>query len=304
MVACPYCYGEIDERAHACRHCGRDLYLIKPLLNRIGSIERQLEALAAGSTGPLESRISALELELASSRLGQATVGAIARSAVAGGSSENATAAKVAEEPAGALRAPSAAEQPTQARPARTFRTDAALCLGIPLALLLAAHLLIVIVYDLKPIYLRGATLLLPLPFGYFMSQWHPQRFGKTLLLSFVTASVAVLAMSAFTGVIDRVPIFPQDWRDAREFVEFSASIGFSFLTGMLLGRLPEQLKHATPNASGLVVFVARYLVVKDVGGLNVTATVKKVHDTVATFTPVVTAAIAAFTGLRALLGV
>ena len=39
----------------------------------------------------------------------------------------------------------------------------------IPLALLLLAHALIIVVYDTKEIYLRIISMIIPLPFGYFL---------------------------------------------------------------------------------------------------------------------------------------
>ena len=186
--------------------------------------------------------------------------------------------------------------------PERNFWMDVVLFFGVTLALLLVAHIMIVMVYDLNPLYLRLATLLLPLPFGFLMYKRHPRRFGATLVVSFITAVTAVLGMSTITGIIDKAPIMPQDVRELREYIEFAASVGFSFLTGMLLGKLPERLKQAAPRASGLVLFIAQFVVAKD-GKVDLPATVKKVQDTVSTLTPVATAVISAVTGLRAFLG-
>jgi hypothetical protein len=303
-VLCPYCYGAIDERAHACRHCGHDLYLFKPILNRIAALEKQLEALASCDTKALEARVGVLESELASSNLSRMAIGAVARSVVIGVSGESgATPATI--RPGGEIGAASAAAPampPVPERPEPSFWTDALLFFGVTLALLLVAHILIVMVYDLKPLYLRVATLLLPLPFGFLMCQRHPRRFGATLAVSFVTAVAAVLGMSMITGAIDKVPILPRDLRELREYIEFSASIGFSFLTGILLGKLPERLEQAAPRASGFVLFIARFMVTRD-GKVDLSATVKKVQDTVSMLTPVATAVISAVTGLRAFLG-
>lgn len=46
---CPYCISEVSDDALACPHCTRDLYLIKPLLERVEALEQQLRELA-GST--------------------------------------------------------------------------------------------------------------------------------------------------------------------------------------------------------------------------------------------------------------
>ena len=57
-MRCPYCISEIDDLALACPHCARDLYLFKPLLEKITQLEK---AVAAGA----ETRIAVLEAEVA-----------------------------------------------------------------------------------------------------------------------------------------------------------------------------------------------------------------------------------------------
>ena len=44
--------------------------------------------------------------------------------------------------------------------------------------------------------------------------------------------------MSAITGYIDKTPVMPQSIVEWKEFIEYSLSITFSFLTGMLFGTI------------------------------------------------------------------
>src|SRR5688572_22413954 len=64
-MRCPYCVSEIDDQALACPRCARDLYLFKPLLAKIGELEKTVAEQAK-----TEERIAALEQELAAIKAG------------------------------------------------------------------------------------------------------------------------------------------------------------------------------------------------------------------------------------------
>ena len=64
-MRCPYCVSEIDDKALACPRCARDLYLFKPLLEKIGQLEKTLAEQAKAAAADSEPRIAALEKELA-----------------------------------------------------------------------------------------------------------------------------------------------------------------------------------------------------------------------------------------------
>ncbi len=105
----------------------------------------------------------------------------------------------------------------------------------VPLVLLMLGHWLFVFVYDAKILYLRIFALLLPLTFGFFFARASRLSLVPGVLTSFVMAGLAVFGMSAVTGWIDGVPVLPQNMIEVREFIEFAASIGFSFMTGFWL---------------------------------------------------------------------
>jgi hypothetical protein len=173
----------------------------------------------------------------------------------------------------------------------------------VTLALLLAAHALIVIVYDLKPLYLRIASLLIPLPFGFALYVWHPQRAWTSAALAALAACAAVLGMSAVTGFVDKVPVLPQDLREWREFIEYAASIAFSFATGMLLGKLRYHRMQASPEPNRLIVFVAQLMATDDKGKLNLQKTLERLTQLGTSLAPVGTAAVSIYTGIKALIG-
>ncbi len=100
--------------------------------------------------------------------------------------------------------------------------------------LLLAAHWLIVIQLDLHTVWLRLASLLIPLPFGFLLIRGSGGLL-KTLALAALAAVIAVVGMSAAVAVVDGTPVLPANAREWREFGLYAASIFLSFITGMIV---------------------------------------------------------------------
>src|SRR5262245_64596624 len=111
-MECPFCLEDFNEEAPVCKACGRDLRMVRPLIN---------ENLA------LVARIEELQLQIGRARV------ALERAA----------------------------------SPIRFWSIHSFAYLVTPVVLLVAAHLLIIIVFDASPIYLRLASIGLPLPFGF-----------------------------------------------------------------------------------------------------------------------------------------
>jgi hypothetical protein len=191
---CPYCLSEVSEEAHVCKTCSRDLYLFKPMMVKIASLEGQLAAMPSQEVNEL--RIAELEylLEEQNQQLGNRSLYAWVK--------------------------------------------DIALYLIVPLLLLLVAHWLIAIVYDTKMIYLRIISMILPLPFAYFLFKSHAHKLFPWFIGVVFLAIASVIGMSWITSLVDHSPVWPQNLFEWREVLEYSASIAFSFLTGMLLGRV------------------------------------------------------------------
>lgn len=105
----------------------------------------------------------------------------------------------------------------------------------VPVLLLLAAHYLMVIRFDVNMIYLRAASILLPLPFGYLLFKRTGNRFPPTIAMGALVGTTAVAGMLSVVGVTDDVPIVPADARDWQEAVEYSLSIALAFLLGGLI---------------------------------------------------------------------
>lgn len=252
-MKCPYCVSELNEQALVCPHCTRDLYLIKPLLERIEALEQQVRELT-----------------------------------------ENNAAASPIDEAALAVPPPV---------PFGT-RSDWLFLWLAPLLVLLAAHATITVILDMNTLYLRLVSLLIPLPFAFLLMR-RDRSFPFWIGAAFTMAVLAVLGMSGVISVVDRVPLLPQDGREWREFAEYAASIGFSYTTGMILGRMLRQRHEAVaPEAAKeLTVKVVNLLSTGKKRADQLQATIKKVQEVRGTVTALTTAGLSAYTGLQGFFG-
>lgn len=171
-----------------------------------------------------------------------------------------------------------------------------------PLALLLLAHGLIVIVYDLNTIYLRVVSLLIPLPFGMLLASRQRHRRWLLALMTISLAGLAVLGMSALTALVDGTPVLPSGLREWREFIEYAASIGLSFVSGLIIGGMSRQRARALQTA-GLSVALARLVSNGAEKTEQFQALVKKFNDLGGTLTAAGTTLAAVYAGLQGVIG-
>ena len=268
-MRCPYCISEIDDMALACPHCGRDLYLFKPLLEKINQLEKK--AVAAGA----ETRIAALEAEVAA--LKQAIAGAVPV--------ETVVASVEAEDPG-------------------PDYTRALLKTLLPaFALLVAAHGVLLFAFDVKPLILRVATLLIPMPFGYLLASRFTGRLWKSVGAGFVVALAAVWAMLVVTATIDKVPILPQDGRDLREIAEYVLGIGLAFAAGVMVGEFFPAFKEKGSPPHRVMLLVARAVTPDEDGKLGIEKAAKQIDKLMKAAAPAATVAAALYAGIKSLVG-
>jgi hypothetical protein len=183
--------------------------------------------------------------------------------------------------------------------------SDIAFYIFVPLLLLLLAHWLITVVYDAKMIYLRLISMALPLPFAYFLFKSRAHKILPWFVGVIFLAIASVIGMSWITSLVDKTPVWPQNLFEWKEVLEYSASIAFSFLTGMLLGGVAYAAKQRHRKA-GLLQSMVKMESLNLSGGSvslkDVHGQMKKLQEYGGTVVALGTTAVSIFTGLRGII--
>jgi hypothetical protein len=180
----------------------------------------------------------------------------------------------------------------------------------LPSLLLLAAHYLVTVTLNISPLYLRIASVLIPLPFG--MAAFARSKIGYrgAFGLGVLTAIVSVTGMLAVVAYIDGAPMIPDSLREWRETVEYGLSIALAFLTGNILMTLIFVILPSTIASSGkpnaAAYRIARMLG-QHVGQETMRRRARRIQDLMKTAGPIAgvlaTAAGSVYTGLKGVFG-
>jgi hypothetical protein len=210
----------------------------------------------------------------------------------------------------GALNVSSSAEAPLSLSPADVQHSDelapaawrlvgAAL---VSIALAMGLHWLLLFVYDVNPLVLRVATIVVPAWVAAVALRSARLQGPAVAVASALTGALAVWGMLTVTGVLDNVPITPQNLRDWRETLEYGLAMALGFLTGALCigGWRQYQKRRAAKARAGLLALLLR----RDARGrIDVDQLSEEVQRLVTVAGPVVSGGMALYSGVKSLMG-
>lgn len=195
-------------------------------------------------------------------------------------------------------------------RPVQFLFFNGGIYVLLPSLLLLMAHFLVTVAMNVSPLYLRIASVIIPLPFGMAAFALSKIGYRGAFGLGLLTALVSVTGMLAVVAWIDGASIVPENLREWRETLEYGLSIALAFLTGNILVTLILFILPSTIAASGkpsaAAYRIARMLG-QHVGQETMRRRARRIQELMQTVGPlagvVATAAGSVYTGMKGVLG-
>lgn len=150
------------------------------------------------------------------------------------------------------LRGPDLTVPAVEEAPASPRIVDlAVLFLVVPTVLLVGAHYLLVIKFDINLVWLRTVSIALPAVFGLMLDRRMHPRWFVTLACGMAVAFVSVFGMSTMVHYTDGDAILPDSRVAWRETLEYVASIALSYVLGASLARVAQPMKLTGGRSNG-----------------------------------------------------
>jgi hypothetical protein len=124
------------------------------------------------------------------------------------------------------------------AAPVKTIIAELVSYCLVPIALLLLAHFLIILLWDRSTIYLRIVSIVIPMIFGFALIKREQRSLAWAAAIGATVSLLAIAGMLVAVGVHDDVPILPSDAQEWNEDLQYFTSIALAFITGGLLATL------------------------------------------------------------------
>ena len=173
--------------------------------------------------------------------------------------------------------------------------------------MLLAAHWMIVFVYDWPTLVLRLVSIAIPLPLAVWLTLRYRISPAMEILFGLVIGAIAVFGMAYVTSIHEKTAFLPENMREWQETLDYIASIMFAHLTGVLLSSAMQarsgaqnRAGEATLRLAQVIAFVTGRAVAN---GPQIKKYVETVQNVVSNLMPVASAIMAIVTGIKGILG-
>lgn len=121
----------------------------------------------------------------------------------------------------------------------------------LPTLMLVVAHYLMTITFDVNTVYLRLASLIIPLPFGIAAYALSKLGFRGAFAIGVTMAIASVTGMLLVSHFHDGDPILPKDWFEWKETLQYVLSIALAFGAGNIIANVVFLVLPSTIAASG-----------------------------------------------------